>query len=103
MLEVSAPRIPCQTLKAVVQNSAFTKRFLAEARSGFYFRVITEGELTTGEIFELEEFNDSAPSTVDLFHAHYRTLNKSELVHFLSWPIDIRTKQKFQRQLERCN
>ena len=102
VLEVSAPRIPCQTLNAVVQNSVFAKRFVVEARSGFYFRVIAEGELATGEIFELEQSNDGAPLTSDLFHANYRSLSKSELEHFLAWPLDIRTKRKFQRQLKRC-
>ena len=102
VLEVSAPRIPCQTLNAVVQSKVFAQRFVKEARSGFYFRVINEGELATGEIFELELSDDAAPLTSDLFHANYRGLSKSELEHFLVWPLDIRTKRKFQRQLKRC-
>ena len=101
VLEVTAPRIPCQTLNAAMQNKQFSKLFAREARSGFYFRVINEGELSAGENFELEYLNDSAPSTVDLFHANYRNLNRAELENFIAWPIDIRTRRKFQRQLER--
>ena len=101
VLEVTSPRIPCQTLNAVMQNNQFSKLFAREARSGFYFRVINEGELSAGENFELEYLNDSAPSTVDLFHANYRNLNRAELENFIAWPIDTRTRRKFQRQLER--
>ena len=101
ILEVTAPRIPCQTLNAAMQNNQFSKLFAREARSGFYFRVITEGELNAGENFELEHFDRSAPSTVDLFYANYRSLKKSELKNFMAWPIDIRTRRKFKRQLER--
>ena len=101
VLEVTAPRIPCQTLNAVMQNNQFSKFFAREARSGFYFRVISEGELIAGEGFELEYVDDSAPSTVDLFHANYRNLNRAELENFMAWPIDMRTRRKFQRQLER--
>ena len=103
ILEVTSPRIPCQTLNAVMQNNRFSKLFAREARSGFYFRVITEGELIMGESFELEHCDRSAPSTVDLFHANYRSLKKSEVKNFMAWPIDIRTRRKFQRQLERDN
>ena len=84
-----------------MQNNRFSKLFVREARSGFYFRVITEGELIAGESFELEYFDRSAPSTVDLFYANYRSLKKSELKSFIAWPIDIRTRRKFIRQLER--
>ena len=52
--------------------------------------------------FELEQSDDAAPLTSDLFHANYRGLSRSELEHFLVWPLDIRTKRKFQRQLKRC-
>ena len=96
---MTAPRIPCQTLNAAMRNKQFSKLFAREARSGFYFRVLNEGELSAGENFELEYLNDSAPSTVDLFHANYRNLNRAELENFIAWPIDTRTDVNFSVSL----
>ena len=101
VLEVTAPRIPCQTLNAVMGDPAFSRRFAKAARSGFYFRVITEGQLTAGEAFTVTKEDKFPISTVDLFEANYRQLNEEELKRFLSAPIDIRTRTKFERQLEK--
>ena len=101
VLEVTAPRIPCQTLNAVMGDPAFSRRFAEAARSGFYFRVITEGQLSAGEAFSVTKEDKFPISTVDLFEANYRQLNEEELKRFLSAPIDIRTRTKFERQLEK--
>ena len=101
ILEVTAPRIPCQTLNAVVGRTGFVKQFAEAARSGFYFRVIQEGYLSVGEVFTIFEEPESGISTVDLFNANYRQLKKGDLKKFLSAPIDIRTRNKFKKQLEK--
>ena len=101
ILEVTAPRIPCQTLNAVVGRTGFVKQFAEAARSGFYFRVIQEGYLSVGEVFTIFEEPESGISTVDLFNANYRQLKKEDLTKFLSAPIDIRTRNKFKKQLEK--
>ena len=94
------PRIPCQTLNAVMGEVGFSKHFSKAARSGFYFRVIKEGYLAVGESFRIQDSEVSSLTTVDLFYANYRKLDKDELQAFIAAPIDIRTRVKFQRQLE---
>ena len=101
VLEVTAPRIPCQTLNAVMKEPGFAKRFAAAARSGFYFRVLKEGYLSAGEQFSITKEKESHVSTVDLFEANYRQLSQEELKTFLTAAIDVRTRRKFEKQLEK--
>ena len=61
VLEVSGPRVPCQTFAArmseVVGEQAATgwvKRFTAERRPGWYCRVVVEGELAAGTRLTVE-------------------------------------------------
>ena len=54
VLEVSSVRIPCNDFKnwmglSGYDNSAWVKRFAAEARPGPYLRVLTEGTIAAGD------------------------------------------------------
>jgi MOSC domain-containing protein YiiM len=46
---VTQPRIPCFKLNLKFQRDDMAKRFLASLRSGFYFRVLREGEIGAGD------------------------------------------------------
>src|ERR1700688_1122461 len=46
---VTQPRIPCFKLNLKFQRDDMAKRFLASRRSGFYFRVLREGEIGAGD------------------------------------------------------
>jgi MOSC domain-containing protein YiiM len=46
---VTQPRIPCFKLNLKFQRDDMAKRFLASLRSGFYFRVLREGEVGSGD------------------------------------------------------
>jgi MOSC domain-containing protein YiiM len=46
---VTQPRIPCFKLNLKFQRGDMAKRFLASRRSGFYFRVLHEGEIGAGD------------------------------------------------------
>jgi MOSC domain-containing protein YiiM len=46
---VTQPRIPCFKLNLKFQRGDMIKRFLASGRSGFYFRVLREGEIGAGD------------------------------------------------------
>ena len=52
LLEVSQPRIPCFKLGLRMGDPGFLKPFLASGRTGFYLRVIEEGELAAGDPVE---------------------------------------------------
>jgi MOSC domain-containing protein YiiM len=52
-LVVTQPRLPCFKLGIRFDRADMVKRFLASRRSGFYFAVVNEGELGTGDAIEI--------------------------------------------------
>jgi len=53
LLQVSQPRSPCYKLALKMERPTFPKAFLRSGRTGFYLRVIEEGELGAGDPIEL--------------------------------------------------
>jgi MOSC domain-containing protein YiiM len=51
--QVTTPRVPCYKLEAKFERDDLIKRFLASRRSGFYLKVLREGELSTGSEIEV--------------------------------------------------
>src|SRR4051812_8193344 len=52
-LEVTAPRIPCQTLAGRMADPGFVKRFAAAERPGAYARVLRTGRVRVGDVVQL--------------------------------------------------
>jgi MOSC domain-containing protein YiiM len=48
-LEVSGPRIPCDTFAGWMGEPRWVKRFTARAKPGAYLRVVTPGQLRAGD------------------------------------------------------
>ena len=53
LLQVTQPRSPCGKLIMKMGLPHFAKDFLASGRTGFYLRVLEEGELNAGDAIEL--------------------------------------------------
>ena len=51
-LQVTQPRVPCFKLGIRFGRPDLVKRFLRSGRSGFYLRVLREGELAAGDVIE---------------------------------------------------
>lgn len=49
LLEVSQPRLPCFKLGMRIGDPGFLRTFLRSGRTGFYLRVVEEGELGAGD------------------------------------------------------
>jgi MOSC domain-containing protein YiiM len=49
VLQVTHPRMPCAKLAHKFARPQFIKEFLVSGRSGFYLRVVEEGELEAGD------------------------------------------------------
>jgi MOSC domain-containing protein YiiM len=49
VLQVSQPRIPCYKLAARMGDPGFARPFLRSGRTGWYLRVLREGELAVGD------------------------------------------------------
>jgi len=55
LVEVTQPRPPCFKLGIKMGMAGFPKLFLASGRVGFYLRVLEEGEVSAGDVFEFVE------------------------------------------------
>ncbi len=53
LLQVSQPRSPCFKLALKMEMPTFPRAFLQSGRSGFYLRVLEEGEVGAGDVIEL--------------------------------------------------
>ncbi len=53
LLQVSQPRSPCGKLIMKMGLPGFAESFIASGRTGFYFRVLEEGEIGAGDAIEL--------------------------------------------------
>lgn len=71
ILEATAPRIPCGTLAAMMQDTDFGLRFRRAERPGFYFRVLHEGDVSTGDVVVLVENPDDGISMLEQFRLSY--------------------------------
>ncbi len=52
LVEVTQPRVPCYKLGIKMELPGFVKMFLASCRVGFYLRVLEEGEVGAGDVFD---------------------------------------------------
>ena len=55
LVEVTQPRPPCFKLGIKMSMARFPKLFLASGRVGFYLRVLEEGEVGAGDLFDRVE------------------------------------------------
>ena len=73
-LAVTQPRLPCFKLGIRFGDPQMVKRFLAAARTGYYLRVLVEGDVAAGDPAELVERDPAAVpvSEITRVYAHDR-------------------------------
>ena len=71
VLEVTQPRVPCRNLAARMKNPEFPKLFLRSQRSGFYLRVIEEGEVSAGQSIERIEVGAEKMSVKEIHTLYF--------------------------------
>jgi len=97
---VTQPRLPCFKLNLKFQRDDLIKRFLAGGRTGFYFRVLREGEVGAGDEIVRVHQDENLVSISDALNAYLGAPNAAELreralrVKFLSdsW------REEFQKE-----
>lgn len=62
VLAATKPRFPCYKLGIKFGSEGIIDRFLASGRTGFYFRVVEEGSLATGDAIEALGGEAGAPT-----------------------------------------
>ena len=75
LLEVSQPRSPCYKLAIRMGTPKALKAFIASGKTGFYLRVLREGEIQSGDVVEVESINATAPSVAQVHSLYYLDRN----------------------------
>jgi MOSC domain-containing protein YiiM len=102
VIEVTAPRTPCNTLARRMGNPHFIKRFREGERPGLYCRVVAEGEVHMGDPVAYQLYAGDRVGVVELFRAHYdKQLPEATLRRFLVAPLAERTRREMQERLEK--
>ena len=70
LFEVSQPRSPCYKFAIRMGSATALAVMIESARTGFYLRVLQEGEIRAGDAIEIEYSNSGSP-TVDAIHRLY--------------------------------
>ncbi len=102
-LMVTEPRLPCYKLGIKFGRADIIRKFLQSRRTGFYFAVLKEGNVTAGDAIELlsRDENDIAISDITRLYAFEKddlqTLRRAVKLAALSesW------REYFQKQIER--
>jgi MOSC domain-containing protein YiiM len=78
---VTQPRMPCYKLGIKFGRTDIVKRFLDSQRSGFYFSVIQEGEVETGDDLEMISQDENQITVTDIVRLYTRESDDPDLLH----------------------
>jgi MOSC domain-containing protein YiiM len=76
---VTQPRLPCFKLNLKFNRDDMVKRLLASRRTGFYLRVLREGEVGAGDEMIPVHRDENRVSVLDILHLYLRESDSSEL------------------------
>jgi MOSC domain-containing protein YiiM len=78
---VTQPRLPCYKLGIRFGKPDIVKQFLASGRTGFYFRVLQEGEVEAGDSLELVSRDDNNITVANITQLYMREEHNRELLY----------------------
>jgi MOSC domain-containing protein YiiM len=76
---VTQPRLPCFKLNLKFDRGDMVKRFLASGRTGFYFRVLSEGEIGAGDEIVRVHQDENHVSVSDILKIYLGAPDSEEL------------------------
>ena len=82
VVEVSQPRSPCSKLGIRMKMSEFPKLFLRSLRSGFYLRVLEQGDVGAGDRFERLRRDPVAITVREINHVYHFERDNIEAMRF---------------------
>ena len=102
ILQVSAPRIPCGTFAARMDDPQWVKRFRQAERPGLYCRVLKEGFVQAGNTVSVERFTGETVSILEMYRDYYDSAKSEEtLLRHLNAPIAIRARKDIESDLQK--
>ncbi len=100
LLEATAPRIPCSTLAAQMQDSGFGMAFRKAERPGIYFRVLNEGQVSAGDAVTYIENPAPVVSILELYCLAYELRpDSAAMERFLEAPLAKRVRASIEQKL----
>lgn len=100
LLEATAPRIPCGTLAAQMQDSGFGMAFREAERPGIYFRVLNEGEVAAGDAVTYIENPAPVVSILALYRLAFDlSPDPVALESYLEAPLAVRMRATVEEKL----
>jgi MOSC domain-containing protein YiiM len=78
LIQVTQPRVPCFKLGIKMDMDEFPKMFLDSGRTGYYLRVLQEGEIGAGDLFEPISTEPERMTVRELTHLLYFDLENVE-------------------------
>jgi MOSC domain-containing protein YiiM len=100
LLEITAPRIPCVTLAARMEDPQFVKKFRHAEKPGVYCRVIEAGYVKVNDTVELVAYRGLKVEALEVFRAFYKKqLTEDELQRLLSVPIPTKDRARYEEAL----
>jgi len=81
---VTQPRMPCFKLGIRFNRSDMVKRFLQSGRSGFYFAVLKEGEVTAGDMIELLKQDEQGITVAEVVNLYWQDATNQTLLQRVS-------------------
>jgi len=104
ILEVTAPRIPCNTLATRMGDPLFVKQFREAERPGLYCRVIQEGWIRNGDPVSLTPYPRETISVIEMFRDFYDSNpSEADLRRYLAAPISARSRMEKEGQLQKLS
>ena len=101
-LMVTQPRMPCFKLGLRFNRPDMVKHFLDSQLTGFYFRVLREGEVQAGDELRLISRNEHQVTVADITRLY---LNKERDLELLQRAIEVEAlpiswREYFQKQIK---
>lgn len=94
---VSQPRVPCYKLGIRLGDPTMVRRFYKSGKWGFYLRVVTEGEIQTGDTIVQERIDTDGVRLADVAECFLNPeVTPNALARVLSSDLAIQMKQQLE-------
>lgn len=97
VLEITAPRKPCNTLAARMTDKFFVKTFTKAGRPGAYARVITQGTISAGDGVRHTQYEGDRVGICEML-ANISGPDLQTITRYLATPLAQRMRSEFEEK-----